>query len=361
MLKTVTPVTEKIADIYTYIAKGPLASKPRLRAVFARIAQIFSPKAARKKFYGLSLVEAGRPQKAMRVLDSVRSKSSLSKSEQEIYERALKLVAKKKRNVSFSMLRNANVDFPALTCTLPRDTKFVLLTGKASSQVKDLTNKAAIIKIRFYDSATQEIRDADVSGLSFSDKVGYYRYIAVSNMDSPARIFVKFTPPTHAYKFQLEILHWNLKNKYIFIDDMNCEIGTSANRKTPMPEDTESIRKRQAFLIRGWPAPDTAGAGTKPRILSIMDTFTHSCFKSEAQLISPRPDNWRGLFDRDKPDMVFIESAWQGNEASWQYRIGGYAYKPGQELKELCDYAKTQNVPVVFWNKEDPVHHDKFI
>lgn len=114
----------------------------------------------------------------------------------------------------------------------------------------------------------------------------------------------------------------------------------------------------QELGILGWPEyPDNG----RPVVIAIMDEFTTDCFSSNLNLIQPRPDNWYALAEKYKPDLVFIESAWQGNKGSWQYRVGQYSNTPGRELQYLCDYANARDIPVVFWNKEDPVHHEKFM
>ncbi len=109
--------------------------------------------------------------------------------------------------------------------------------------------------------------------------------------------------------------------------------------------------------ILGWPKPSTEKPTT---IMAIADPFTTSNLKSVANLITPRPDNWQGLLNRDNPEMLFVESAWNGNQNSWQYRVGSYANPPGKELFEAIEGFKQVGKPTIFWNKEDPVHFDKF-
>ncbi|WP_434222726.1 CgeB family protein [Limnospira platensis CENA597] len=110
--------------------------------------------------------------------------------------------------------------------------------------------------------------------------------------------------------------------------------------------------------IRGWPALVENG---KIRVMSIFDQFSRECFSPFANLIEPRPDNALALLARDKPELLFVESAWHGNNSTWQYRIGKYANPPGTELISLVSECKRRKVPNVFWNKEDPVHFEKFI
>jgi glycosyltransferase involved in cell wall biosynthesis len=124
-------------------------------------------------------------------------------------------------------------------------------------------------------------------------------------------------------------------------------------------EDNDAINLKIKSGAYGWPPIDKDNE--KPTILAIADEFTAGCFRDDANLIQPRPDNWAALIKRDKPTLAFIESAWKGNYGSWQYRVAKYANKPGDEVKALSEYSRANGIPVVFWNKEDPVHHDKFM
>ena len=117
-------------------------------------------------------------------------------------------------------------------------------------------------------------------------------------------------------------------------------------------------RDVQELSIRGWPAPD---GGSKPIVLGVMDEFTETCFGPNVGLLKPRPDNWYALAQKYPPEMVFVESAWKGNGGSWQYRVGSYNYSPGDEVSQMFQWARKQGIPSIFWNKEDPVHHDKFM
>lgn len=108
----------------------------------------------------------------------------------------------------------------------------------------------------------------------------------------------------------------------------------------------------------GWPEVEPNG---KPVVIGVMDQFTAQSFGPELNLIQPRPDNWYALAEKHRPSFFFIESAWQGNFGSWQYRVAHYTNKPGQEIADICDYARQNGIPTIFLNKEDPVHHEKFM
>lgn len=143
-------------------------------------------------------------------------------------------------------------------------------------------------------------------------------------------------------------------NKLLLTTPQSAYIGNSSNSNTL----TQSIENNLIDIsILGWPLPSSDKEIT---IMSIADTFTTSNLKSVANLITPRPDNWKGLLYRDNPALLFVESAWNGNQNSWQYRIGSYANPPGKELFDAVAEFKSRKLPTVFWNKEDPVHFDKF-
>jgi spore maturation protein CgeB len=97
------------------------------------------------------------------------------------------------------------------------------------------------------------------------------------------------------------------------------------------------------------------------RVAAIMDVFTQACFQPECELVQFRPDNWEEVLSKSPPDFLFVESAWNGNDGAWQYRVAEYPAPPGRELFDLLAWCKKIGIPTVFWNKEDPPHFDNFI
>lgn len=95
----------------------------------------------------------------------------------------------------------------------------------------------------------------------------------------------------------------------------------------------------------------------KVRIATIMDEFTTLCFASEAETLALSPSGYKVEISGFKPDFVFIESAWQGKDSLWKLKIS----QQGQELIELIQYCRDNNIRTLFWNKEDPVHFGTFI
>lgn len=93
------------------------------------------------------------------------------------------------------------------------------------------------------------------------------------------------------------------------------------------------------------------------KVAAIMDPFTLGNFKSECNLLEVTAENWQKELDGFKPDLFFLESAWEGKNKSWYRKIANGS----KELYDLTAYCHKNNIPVIFWNKEDPVYTDTFM
>lgn len=100
---------------------------------------------------------------------------------------------------------------------------------------------------------------------------------------------------------------------------------------------------------------------SKLKVACILDEFSYQCFKYECELIPFRPNNWKEILVKKRPNMLFVESAWKGNDGTWQYKIGKYSNQGKNELIQLIKWCKEHKIATVFWNKEDPIHFGKFI
>jgi FkbM family methyltransferase len=93
------------------------------------------------------------------------------------------------------------------------------------------------------------------------------------------------------------------------------------------------------------------------RVACIMDDFTYGSYQFECELQQLTPDNWQDELDAFQPELLFIESAWRGKDALWGSKIG----HTSNELQGVVAWCRSQGIPTVFWNKEDPVHFETFL
>lgn len=93
------------------------------------------------------------------------------------------------------------------------------------------------------------------------------------------------------------------------------------------------------------------------KVAAVMDRFTLDSYAPECQLIELTPTHWKNEIDTFEPDLIFIESAWKGKEDLWYRKIANGS----KEYFEMTSYCQDKNIPIVFWNKEDPVYTDTFM
>lgn len=96
---------------------------------------------------------------------------------------------------------------------------------------------------------------------------------------------------------------------------------------------------------------------TEIKVAAVMDEFTFHCFAPECNLLPLSPATAVNELEGFNPDLLFIESAWRGKDELWNRKIGTLS----QELKSVLQWCKKQQVPTIFWNKEDPIHFETFL
>jgi spore maturation protein CgeB len=99
------------------------------------------------------------------------------------------------------------------------------------------------------------------------------------------------------------------------------------------------------------------------RIAIITDEFTSLALAPECDCIVLTPTNWHWKVRAFNPDCLFVESAWRGHKNSWKKKIAAYPENPhlDKNLQQIVEWFKQANRPTIFWNKEDPLHFDRFI
>lgn len=217
-----------------------------------------------------------------------------------------------------------------------------------------ITGRKAVLLLNSYDVNGEPV-DQPCGKLSKSGHLeAFFKYLPCTK--DRVQELHSFTVPKGVGKIRLGLCGFtNKEAEQVFV---------RALKVSPKP-DRSAITQFASFSsqaaeisILGWPDYPPNG---KPYVIGIMDEFTTGCFEQDVNLIQPRPDNWYALAEKYPPAFFFIESAWKGNYGSWQYRVADYANKPGEEVAHICQYARVKGIPTLFWNKEDPVHHDKFM
>jgi glycosyltransferase involved in cell wall biosynthesis/spore maturation protein CgeB len=92
----------------------------------------------------------------------------------------------------------------------------------------------------------------------------------------------------------------------------------------------------------------------------ISDEFTLEGLRGETNLVELLPDSWREQFASRPIDALFVESAWEGSDGLWNRKVGFYDEERFSTLKSILEHCNVLGIPTIFWNKEDPVHFNRF-
>ncbi|KXG74691.1 glycosyltransferase family protein [Thermotalea metallivorans] len=102
--------------------------------------------------------------------------------------------------------------------------------------------------------------------------------------------------------------------------------------------------------------------GLPVKAASILDKFGDEWFQYECRLIPLPTSFWKEILIAEKPDLLLVQSAWQGNNGQWRYRITDLHLKEKDlALRNIVRWCKQHHIPTVFWNIEDPYHFEHFI
>lgn len=132
-------------------------------------------------------------------------------------------------------------------------------------------------------------------------------------------------------------------------------------RRVPAaPLTTAQVLPDGRITFAPWPVPERPCPRPGLRVAVVLDDFSRLALGFEWQQVEVTPQGWRAALEADPVDLLFVESAWAGNRGAWRYQLTG-AHAPGPELVALVEWCRSRGVPTVFWNKEDPVHHEDFL
>lgn len=117
------------------------------------------------------------------------------------------------------------------------------------------------------------------------------------------------------------------------------------SRLLPNSHDTESLGLKMPTNVRA------------TRVAAIMDEFTVHSFAPECDLLELSLGNYLQELEDFEPSLIFLESAWRGKDDEWGNKVAQTA----APVREIIAWANSRQVPVVLWNKEDPVHYSTFL
>lgn len=94
------------------------------------------------------------------------------------------------------------------------------------------------------------------------------------------------------------------------------------------------------------------------RIGLIADEFTRRTISTAMPTVELSRTGW--LEQLEGLSAVLVESAWEGRDHEWFHGIAYHGEEEASDLWNLLAACRERSIPVLFWNKEDPVHFRSF-
>lgn len=96
--------------------------------------------------------------------------------------------------------------------------------------------------------------------------------------------------------------------------------------------------------------------------LTLLDPISELCWADTFTGFPLARSNFADQIKVSTSQFAFFESAWRANKSSWLYAFTspGLKHANAQALLEAINILKQRNIPILFWNKEDPMHYEMF-
>ncbi|WP_345474143.1 glycosyltransferase [Glutamicibacter ectropisis] len=145
-----------------------------------------------------------------------------------------------------------------------------------------------------------------------------------------------------------QLLEWYRRRTY----DSRTTAHSSGKRS--------DIEKKLGLQIPAVEYGSTYVSNSTLKVAVVLDDFSARAWAPEWDCVFITPTNWQDHLETEKFDMLFVESAWAGNDKTWQYHLTGDS-APRPALVDMVNAFRSKSIPTVFWNKEDPPHFNDFL
>jgi len=99
------------------------------------------------------------------------------------------------------------------------------------------------------------------------------------------------------------------------------------------------------------------------KFVSILDEISDASWREDFTLYPVSRTTYKEQITKSTANALFLESCWKGNHGKWEYAFTspGLKHANAQALCDVIATAKARKLPIIFWNKEDPMHYERFM
>jgi spore maturation protein CgeB/SAM-dependent methyltransferase len=211
-----------------------------------------------------------------------------------------------------------------------------------------------------------EARDAEIERLRTTAREGERKLaLGEARLEKAQQRAERFRSSLVALRegraYKLMRVLWRLRRPFRRASRVTPEQGVAGDEQDPSSQAGPPPQRSPA--PRAQRPARKLQPGARLRVASILDEMSAACFAPECELVPLTLKGWREQLDERRPDLLLVESAWSGNGGEWQYRIAQYPRRDLTglpALRDLIDGCRERGIPTAFWNKEDPVHFERF-
>jgi spore maturation protein CgeB len=134
--------------------------------------------------------------------------------------------------------------------------------------------------------------------------------------------------------------------------------GNSAPAAEQPPPAADALTPSPPILFQRHVASES-----KLTALYILDPISELSWSRQFNLIRLEKSSFAKQLESQAFDFLFLESCWKGNQGDWEFAFTSPELKHANAklLLSAIDACKKTGKPVVFWNKEDPMHFERFL
>lgn len=208
----------------------------------------------------------------------------------------------------------------------------------------------------------------------------------IDSVNNPRKA-VRKLPSTTAYLFKESILRKSKKSSAKKLDKI-LGILLESNQKNVAYSPTKNVNKNKSlgtvkveevkietvrryidinndfsrisydYGVNSWPKK-----AKNIRFISVLDEISETSWSEEFKMFRLVNKKFVEQIAVSTANGLFIESCWKGNQGEWEYAFTspGLKHQNAQNLLKALDVARNKGLPILFWNKEDPMHYEKFL
>lgn len=152
---------------------------------------------------------------------------------------------------------------------------------------------------------------------------------------------------TNRYMRQFALVMYNEAEPFTVKNTIVCDADPIKMRKECIDLKTKYFDTTKIFY---------ENKEKKYDVLCILDEFSSDCFSHEVNLTHVTKDNINRI-NVNNYDFFLCESAWHGYNHDW---TGYFVSIDRQQNLVLKTFIENLTIPKIFYNKEDPIHFEKF-